>query len=94
MKNKISPRALWNEIYRLARLTPCAKSDSGEAANVSWAYAYPYGLSTVAIEAAWCGKHGDKLRCPLFIRASLHRAGVDRNYILHGACRFSPRLPK
>lgn len=74
----MNKRALWLEAYRLMRMTK-----PRENPNVQWALNYPIDIGLL-LGAAWCGRHGDRLRGGIHIRAGLHRAGIDRSWTLHG----------
>lgn len=81
------PRALWREIYRLARLTPCS-----DRANLTWADTYPLRIRLTAISAAWTGHHADSLEVPMWMRRAYHRNGVSTSYIVNKCA--NPSLPK
>ncbi len=81
------PRALWREVYRLARLTPCA-----ENANLTWQHAYQVKVVIVAVSAAWTGHHADSLEVPMRMRRAYHRNGVSTSYIIDKCA--NPRLPR
>lgn len=82
----MTPRELWREVYRLARLTTAS-----DTANLTWQRAYPYPMNCEAISAAWTGKHGDALKYGIRGRLHMHRLGLGRDYTLHRSAR--PRLP-